>query len=251
MARKGRSPNYPRITLEDAIGRIRQVYDEIHTYPANKEVIVKSLGYSSINGNSLAMLGALRGYNLLETADKDLKVSGDAVTIIEMPADSLERVDAINKSAFSPDIFRELREKYGDKLPKNELLRHSLIQNKYLPKAADEVIRIYRANLEFVNQFNSEYNLDGNETDTEELTETRMQPQAQPITKPQQSQPIPNIDGTIVTIVIPTDGEIKISFSGEVTPEIFQFVNGILDLQKKMFPREAKASEPEATTNEQ
>lgn len=251
MVRKGRSPNYPRITLEDAIGRIRQVYDEVHTYPANKEVIAKSLGYNSINGNSLAMLGALRGYSLLESIDKDLKVSDDAVTIIEMPADSLERVDAINKSAFSPEVFRELREKYGNKLPKNELLRHSLIQNKYLPKAADEVIRIYRANLEFVNQFNSEYNLDGNETDTEELTETKMQTQSQTATKSQLSQPIPSIDGTVVTIVIPTDGEIKISFSGEVTPEIFQFVNGILDLQKEMFPKNANPNKLESESNEQ
>lgn len=244
MAKLGRSPNYPRITFEDAIGKIRKVYGDIHTYPATKEVVAKALGYTSINGNSLAMLGALKGYGLLENAGKELKVSADAVAIMEMPEDSLERIDAINKAAFAPDIFEELREKYGEKLPKNELLRHFLIQNKYLPKAADEVIRIYRANLEFVNQFNLEYNGNENEDAIEETTENKMQSSAQTTNKAQPMPP-PLTNGTVVTIHIPTEGDVKISFAGEVTPDIFQFVNGILDLQKKTFPAVSKPSEPQ------
>jgi len=60
------------------------------------------------------------------------------------------------------------------------------------------------------------------------------------------------IDGTRVIIDIPSEGEIKISFKGDVNTRTFQFVNGILELQKKMFPEtEQLAAKIDSEHNEQ
>jgi hypothetical protein len=159
---KLRSPNYPQETLQQAIQRIERVYKEEHTHPAPKEVIAKALGYNSINGASLAVLGTLRRYALLIQDGENLRVSDDAVTILELEEGDPERGEALYRCAFAPKLFEEMRDKFGDKLPSDTNLRHFLIQQKkFLPKAADGIIRVYRANLELVTPEDGDYNADG------------------------------------------------------------------------------------------
>lgn len=156
---KLRSPNYPSITLESALAKIKKVYDAEHTHPAAREVVAKALGYNTLNGTSLSLLAALTRYGLLEKAGKDgLKVSADAVSALELDEGHPTRTEALGRLAFSPALFAELQEKFGKELPSDVNLKHYLIQQKgFLPKAADEVIRIYRENLELVSVDEEEY----------------------------------------------------------------------------------------------
>jgi hypothetical protein len=160
---KSRSPNYPSITLEAALAKIKKVYDAEHTHPAAREVVAKALGYNTLNGTSLSFLAALTRYGLLEKAGKDgLKVSADAVTALELDEGHPLRAEALGRLAFTPALFAELREKFGKELPSDVNLRHYLIQQKaFLPKAADEVIRVYKENLELVSVDEEEYDEDG------------------------------------------------------------------------------------------
>jgi hypothetical protein len=48
-------------------------------------------------------------------------------------------------------------------------------------------------------------------------------------------------DGSRLTVEVGQDGEVKVSFAGEVTPETFQLLQGILDLQKQMVKCEQPA----------
>ena len=68
---KLRSPNYPSISLENALAKIKKVYDVEHTHPAAREVIAKALGYNTLNGTSLSLLATLSRYGLLEKTGKD------------------------------------------------------------------------------------------------------------------------------------------------------------------------------------
>jgi len=158
MTVKGRSPNYPQLTLRDAVEKVRKVYQAEHTYKANKEVVAKDLGYNSLNGSSLTLIGALKRYGLLEAEGDGFRVSDDAVAILELSENDSERIAALKRAAFTSPLFAELHEIYGDRLPSDVNLRHDLIKRKFLPKAADEVVRIYRDNLELVTQFSPEYN---------------------------------------------------------------------------------------------
>lgn len=149
---KLRSPNYPSLTLEDALKRVKKVYDAEHTHPAAREVVAKALGYGTLNGTSLTVLGALTRYGLFDKAENsELKVSDDAVTALELDEGHPLRCEALKRLAFNPSLFAELRERFGDELPSDVNLKHYLIQQKaFLPKAAEDVIRVYRENLELV-----------------------------------------------------------------------------------------------------
>ena len=179
-----RSPNYPAQTLREAIDTIRRVYAAQHTYPQDREVVAQNLGYKGLNGASLTVIGTLKRYGLLEMEGEQVKVSDDAVAILELPEDHPDRIDALQRAAYTTTLFADIRETYGDKLPSDVVLRHDLIKRKFLPKAADEVIRIYRDNLELVTSQTPEYTED--DTIVEQGFEGRS---SMPQSQPQYTQP--------------------------------------------------------------
>jgi hypothetical protein len=177
---KLRSPNYPKHTLEEACRKVEKVYKAEHTHPAAREVVAKDLGYTSLNGASLTMIGTLNSYGLLKSEGDELRVSDDAVAILELPEGDPERVAALRRRAFAPKLFEELKASFPDKLPSDVNLRHYLIKKKFLPKAADEVIRTYRENLELVAAEDEEYS----SSDPGENQRSEVLPMQQTLPKP-------------------------------------------------------------------
>jgi len=161
---KVRSPHYPSLTLEEAWEKVRAVYAKEFTNPAPREVIAKDLGYNALHGASLGVIATLLRYGLLEkVAEEGLRVSADAVSILELDGGHPERFEALKRLAFQPKLFAELQQKYPKDQPSAINLKHYLIQQKkFLPKAAEEVIRIYRENLELVTEQGEPY--DGGES---------------------------------------------------------------------------------------
>ncbi len=153
---KLRSPNCPQITFEDAANKARKVYEVEHTHPADKRVIAEDLGYTSISGASLSAIGALRQYGLIEPAGDGLRISDDAVAYFELPV-SKERTEVARRMMLKPSLFEELHAQFGDTLPSEGNLRHTLIKKGFLPKTAEEVLGVYRENLELVGVDGSEY----------------------------------------------------------------------------------------------
>src|SRR4051812_44259513 len=106
---KHRSPNCPQIPFSEAIEKGRRVYEKEHTHPANKTVVAQDLGYKGLSGRSLAALGALRQYGILEGTGEALRISADAVAYYEMD-NGPQKQEAIKRMIFSPSLFAELRE---------------------------------------------------------------------------------------------------------------------------------------------
>jgi hypothetical protein len=156
--KKLRSPNCPTISLQEALGKARKVYEEEHTHPAAKEVIAQDLGYSGISGPSASVIGALRQYGIMEPSGDGLRISDDAVSVFELPEDSPERIAALARLAFKPALFEELRQQFGDRPPGEGNLRHLLIKKGFLSNTADEVIQAFRENLELAGTQSVEYN---------------------------------------------------------------------------------------------
>lgn len=154
-----RSPNYPSISLPEAIERARKVYDREHTHKAAPEVIAKALGYAGLNGSSLSAISALKKYGLLEDVGKDWKISQAALLILVDPPESSERADAIRRAAHAPALFATLLEEYGEKAPSDENLRAFLLKRGFAQSAVDAPIRAYRETLEFVSKLPGAKNL--------------------------------------------------------------------------------------------
>jgi len=147
-----RSPNYPSISLPDAIERVRKIYKSEHMHKAPPEVVAKILGYNGLNGASLMVLSTLKKYGLLEEVGRDLKVSQDALVILVDPENSQERVAAIRKAARAPALFEKFFDEYGDKAPSDENIRAYLLKNGFAQTAVDTPIRCYRETLDFVSR---------------------------------------------------------------------------------------------------
>ncbi len=167
-----RSPNYPALSLPEAIERIRKVYEKEHIHKAAPEVVAKDLNYSGLNGASMSVISALKKYGLLEEVGKDLKVSSQALTILVDPKDSVERAKLIREAAVSPALFSELRNQYGDGVPSDENLRSYLLKRGFAPAMVDAPIRSYRETMELVSSLSPV----DNGVLAEEALEIAMQP---------------------------------------------------------------------------
>jgi hypothetical protein len=147
---KTRSPNYPAINLPDAVGRLKTVYETQRQYPATREVLVKLMGYGSLNGASAAVVSALSKYGMLEGHGDNLRVSALGQDLVLHRKSDPEYTVALRSAALMPVFFRELRDQYPDGLPSEHSLRASLIKRGFNPKAIDSAVRAYRESMEFV-----------------------------------------------------------------------------------------------------
>lgn len=237
-----RSPNYPALSLNEAVGRIRAVYEREFNHPAEKQVIAEALGYSGLNGASTAIISALVKYGLLEPAGEDrFRVSADAVDILLHSKGHPERTAAISKLAFLPALFEELQNQFGRTPPSDNNLRVYLIKRGFNPRTVGEVIRSYRDTLEFVDAESAASS-----------TESWSEEQRQMPTQTQTSSGAGRVDFTSIstssvpekpradlelTFKIAEDCEARTEFRGRVTQEAIKKLIAHLELSLDVFPK--------------
>jgi hypothetical protein len=145
-----RSPNYPQISLAEAVRRIEVIRSKEGRNAASREVLAKLLGFGGLNGASMGVLSAISKYGLLEDAgNKELKVS-DLADAILFPHQADERARSIADAASKPALFAEINEKWPDHPPSDESLRSYLIRRGFSQVALDNVIACYRETMELV-----------------------------------------------------------------------------------------------------
>lgn len=201
-----RSPNYPAIGLREAIRRAQMVYAEDGQNPAPRDVLVKHMGFSGVNGASLIVLSAVTKYGLLEAAgDKELRVSDLAMAIFYPDAEG-ERAEAIVSAADQPQLFREIKERWPGRPPSDDSLKAYLARRGFSQKALDNVIKPYRETIELVNEVSGEYNPPVS-PETAQTTETQGAPVSQPQTgsTPQRRIPPP--------LSLPADEPMRVSIT--------------------------------------
>jgi hypothetical protein len=151
-AGKTRSPNYPSISLEDAIERLRGIYEKQQRYPATREVLAQLMGYSGLNGASASVVSALSKYGLIEGHGETLRVSEMGQDLILHRRGDPEYDAAVRASAYMPAFFRELREQFPSGLPHDHSLRATLVKRGFNPRAIDAAVRTYRETIDFVSK---------------------------------------------------------------------------------------------------
>ncbi|HZI74250.1 MAG TPA: hypothetical protein VFD73_09545, partial [Gemmatimonadales bacterium] len=138
--------------LGEAIKRARELYAQDGKAPVLSEAAVKAWGYSTLNGASLRVLGALRQYGLLEDpAPKTVRLSPRALTIILEEDGSPDRAMAIREAALAPPVFSELLEHYGGSVPSEGTAVSHLVRNDHFNEdAARSLIAAWRDTLDLV-----------------------------------------------------------------------------------------------------
>lgn len=156
MDKRVRSPNYPALSLRDALDKVSVLYKNLHNHPGPREVIAKGMGYASLNGSSMTAISALHKYGLLEGRGDEIRISDLAMRIMH-PESEEERATAIREAASEPQLFTELDERFPGTVPNEELLRNYLLRRNFAPNAVSHVVLSYRETKELVEDQKGSY----------------------------------------------------------------------------------------------
>ena len=136
----------------EAIEIARKIDASERTNPVDREVVAKAMGYTGLTGRSAKVLSDLLQYGLLEKAGKnEVRVSRRAIEVIH-PKSEKSALQAIADSAFEPELFQIVREKFPSGTPSEGALRSFLIRENFTDAALPSAMRAYLQTAEFVLQ---------------------------------------------------------------------------------------------------
>ena len=138
-----RSPGYPALSLPEAVDMIRKVHAAQQSVPEPREVVIRHMGYSGVNGRSLKAISALIKYGFLEKVDRgDLRVSERALSILFADPDSPNSKHiALYEASREPQLFKEMFDRWESK-PSPESVKAFLIKKEFNVNAPARVIVI-------------------------------------------------------------------------------------------------------------
>lgn len=152
-----RSPNYPALSLPEAISAVGKIHAAEQHLAAPKEVVAKHLGYASFHGLAARIVSAVEKYGLLEEVNGDkVRVSPLAVSIL-FPTAPEEKQKAINEAALKPSLFAAISEEWQGSRPSDENLRVYLVRKKFGADALDRVIEVYKTTMDLVTPSPEDY----------------------------------------------------------------------------------------------
>ncbi len=146
-----RSPNYPAVSLAEAVERVSKLYATDRKAGAPLEIALKHMGFSGKHGKSMMVASALKKYGLVEDVGGRLIPTQRAVEIIVLPKDDGRRLEALREAALSPEINRELFDKYHDDgFPPDDTLTSELVAYRgFNPSVVNNFVRDFRATMDF------------------------------------------------------------------------------------------------------
>jgi len=149
-ARGPRSPNFPSISLSDALAKARVLYDKDKRASSSLKTILGHLGFGQkLSGSAGRVISALRQFGLVEETGGQYRITEGAARIFTLSENAPERVAAIREAAQKPAIYREVLAQYKDGLPSEANLKDFLIlKKKFNPDSVDTFIRVFKATIE-------------------------------------------------------------------------------------------------------
>jgi hypothetical protein len=222
-----RSPNYPSMSLPEAIAKVTAIYRKEHTYWMDRATAVNHMGYGSVNGASATALSTLIKYGLLEYSKgkEEVRVTDRAFDIAELKPGDPARATAIRQAAFTPPLFAELYNQFRDRLPSDENLRVQLLRRGFIPRAVGDVIRAYRDTMAFVDDEGASPSTDhedvGEEEEEAPMEMRTLADAAYPKTRLPLTTAALVDDPDTKTLHFPIGNDLQVHtmFKGQVTPQ--------------------------------
>jgi hypothetical protein len=229
---KARSPNYPAINLEKAIGRAAVLYQRNGRHAAAPETIATFWGYKPKSSDFKLTVAAVRAFGLLEPVsgggDRSFKLTPLALDIVtDYPPGSPEHVRVTKEAALRPKLHSDLWGKYSVPLPSDDELRRYLVRDRgFYDKIVHDVIAEYKATLAFSNltQGDTIYPADAapNGRTQEPSMEKSFNPPTLPpvVPKPPASlDPVSLSEGAVCDTTNLDEGVVRLQWPGDLSAE--------------------------------
>lgn len=194
-----RSPNYPNISLSDAILRVTKAYALDRDAPLDRTVAAKHIGYSSRSGASDKTIAAISQFGLFEKAGTgEVRVSQLALDIIH-PLDETKRREALQIAAYKPSAFQLLRTRYGAGVtPSKDSAESYLIREGFNSAAITKLYSAYESTCQFLKQEGASDFIVPSESNTQDSASQETQPAHEPLRAPtpQPASPVRNTENS-------------------------------------------------------
>ena len=153
---KGRSKSHPGLNLQESLAKAKQLFDaEGETFVHLKRVAFKHWGYAEKSSGGRRAAAALLAFGLLSEhgkgEDREVAASSSAIEIIlDQRPKSEERERAIQEAALFPELYGELWETSGRRMPSDARIRDfCLRQHRFNPAGIEEFIANFTATVQF------------------------------------------------------------------------------------------------------
>jgi len=147
-----RSPNYPAISLREAVERASKLYAADGRAGSLLGSAVQHFGFNRPHGTAMALVSAMRKYGLIEVANNRVTLTKRAIDILVFPDDDPRKINAIQAAALSPEIYQDLYNHYlmRGQLPSEQSLKAELeAEMKFNPRAVADFVRDFKATLTY------------------------------------------------------------------------------------------------------
>lgn len=145
------SPGYPNMSLPKALAAVKKIHDADRRNPIDRLVAAKHIGYGGLSGASDKAIASLAHFGLTEKTGKgEIRVSNLAVDILH-PTSVGDRQKALLEAGFNPQIFADLRERFGEHVSEGALESY-LKRENFLDRAINPVVQSYLETCRYLEQ---------------------------------------------------------------------------------------------------
>lgn len=248
---KERSPNFPFITLENALERARQFFAEEKRGYAPFTSAAKHWGYGPNSSGGLQTGSALKSYGLMVDEgsgfSRNLKLSDLAIRILlDMRPDDTERKQLMRQAALTPNVAAGIYQKWPDGLPSDATLNHYLVLDLgFTQSTALRSVNIIKQNEELTkdNSSSSIEIISNDSKNTAVISERAIADNGQIAAPQAQDVQVTGSKSLVVRTerVIDPDGiDILLQFNGEPTLASYEFLKDYVELRLKALTRSVR-----------
>lgn len=135
-----RSPKYPFISLQSAIGILPKLAELKSGAKLNRFEVIKLLGFDSFSGQAARTFAAFRAYHLIAPSPDGPRLTAVGRSLIDNPGD----LESLQVAALSPGVFRRIwrRARNASEAELVELL----LERGFTADGAGKAASIYREN---------------------------------------------------------------------------------------------------------
>jgi hypothetical protein len=170
---KGRSPNYPGISLELALGKTEALLKENGPNFVPADVAISDMGYAPKSGPGTITLAALKKFGLIDEDGRGetrrVRVSDLARSIlVDEPVGSVERAKLLQMAALNPPLHQSIWSRYPGGLPGDGSILFDLQKGGFTRSGAEDFLRQFKSTMQYADLDSSASMSDDDEAETDQ-----------------------------------------------------------------------------------
>lgn len=153
--KQGRSPAYPALNLEEAIGQAKALYEKEGKYSVPMPSAFAAWGYGAKSSGGREVRASLKYFGLITVeGDRDtgkVKLTDKALRVLlDEREDQTEKRSLIRELALNPTIHKRLFEKFPEGIKSVPTAEHFLVfDEQYNKSVAGEVVAEFKATADY------------------------------------------------------------------------------------------------------